>query len=204
MAILPTPGTPGGKCSLIRYELEKGVSYQAVTPVVIRYLWKTGQENAQKREKTLTSFGLWFGSEHPAYQVMADRLVINRPPYAFYVRVPDLPAFLRCISPALENRLAISACAGYRGEMKLSFYRDGVRLVFEDGQLVTAEAWKPVIQKDEGNAAFPALTFLQLVFGFRSLKEIQHAYPDCWVSDKARSLLETLFPQKSSSVWPVS
>ena len=190
--------------AVIRYELEKGVSYQAVTPVVIRYLWKTGQENTQKREKTLNSFGLWFGSEHPAYQAMAGRLVIDRPPYAFYVRVPDLPAFLRCIAPALEKRLSASACAGYSGELKLSFYRDGVRIVFEDGRLATAESWKPAIQKDEGNAAFPNLSFLQLVFGFRSLREIQHAYPDCWASDDARTLLEALFPKKASSVWPVS
>ncbi len=190
--------------AVVRYELEKGVSYQAVTPVVIRYLWEIGKENTQKRGKTLNSFGLWFGSEHPAYQAVAGRLVIDRPPYAFYVRVPDLPAFLRCIAPALAKRLSESACAAYSGELKLSFYRDGIRIVFEDGRLATVETWKPAIQKDEGNAAFPNLSFLQLVFGFRSLPEIRHAYPDCWVTDEAGSLLEALFPKKASSVWPIS
>jgi hypothetical protein len=196
--------TWGNMQAVYRYELEKGVSYAAVTPSLIRYIWQVGQENAQRREKTLTSFGLWFGSDHPAYHAVAGRLAFTRPPYAFYVRVLDLPAFLGCIAPALEKRLSESTCPGYSGELKISFYRAGVRLLFEGGRLVKAEAWKPVINQDQGNAAFPNLSFLQLVFGFRSLEEIRYAYPDCWASDETGTLLETLFPKKASSVWVVS
>jgi len=190
--------------ALVRYELEKDVSYLAVTPSVIRYLWETGQKNAQAREDTLNSFCLSFGTGHPAYQAVSSRLVFDRSPYAFYVRVPDLPAFLRCIAPALEKRLNESVGTGYSGELKISFYRDGFQLVFENGRLSKVEAWKPVIKQDEGNAAFPNLSFLQLAFGFRSIQDIQHAYPDCWVSDAARPLLEALFPKKCSSVWPIA
>jgi hypothetical protein len=79
-----------------------------------------------------------------------------------------------------------------------------VRLVFEKGALVNAEAWKPKVKEDEGMAAFPNLTFLHMVFGYRTLSEIQHIFPDCWAGDEASLLLETLFPKKYSSVWPVS
>ena len=49
---------------------------------------------------------------------------------------------------------------------------------------------------------FPDLTFLQLLFGFRSLADVQYAYPDCLVtSDAARVLLPILFPKKPSQVW---
>lgn len=190
--------------SMQHYELQAGLSYLDVTPAVIRYLWAVGKENAAQRERSLNSFGFWFGSDHPAYQAVSGRLPRIREPYAYYVRVPDLPVFLQRIAPALEKRLALSPCSGHSGELKISFYRTGIRLVFEKGALTTAENWRPVLGKDEGSAAFPNLTFLQLVFGFRSLADIRHAFPDCWVKDETRALLEAIFPKKFSSVWSIS
>jgi hypothetical protein len=197
-------GTWGKMMSVVRYCLDDDISYLAVNPSVIRYLWKVGQEYASQSERTLNSFGFWLGSEHPAYRATPGRFVFERQPYAFFVRVPDLPTFLNCIGPALEQRLTGSPCAGHSGELKISFYREGVRLVFEKGRLVSAEAWKPKVKDDEGAAAFPHLTFLQLVFGYRTLEDLRRAYADCWASDEARVLLEALFPKKYSSVWPVS
>lgn len=188
-----------------RYELDEGVSYLAVTPSVIRYLWKVGTENAKARQVKLTGFGFELVEEHPVYQAAENRLPIKNYAYAFYIRVPDLPAFLRHITPVLEARLWSSPYAGYTGELKVSFYRSGVRLVFKEGALETVENWKPVIRTDEGTAAFPNLTFLQLVFGYRSPGEIFHIYPDCFIRNhETRLLINTLFPKKPSSVWAVS
>ncbi|MGD2206645.1 MAG: hypothetical protein PVH17_07690, partial [Anaerolineae bacterium] len=56
-----------------------------------------------------------------------------------------------------------------------------------------------------GDAAFPDLVFLQLLFGYRSLEELKHSFADCWTSNgKARVLLEALFPKQPSDAWPVS
>lgn len=194
----------GTMLSLIGYELAEGVSFLAVTPSVIRYLWNTGQEYAKARGRILDTFGFWLGSEHPAYIAAGKRLVFTNEPYAYYVRVPDLPAFLRRIGPALERRLKGSVCEGHTGELKISFYREGVRMQFDQGTLVNVEPWKPKVKEDEGMAAFPNLTFLQLVFGYRSLAEIRHAYADCWVSEPIRAVLETIFPKKCSDVTPIS
>lgn len=187
-----------------RYELVEGISYLEVTPAVIRYLWKTGIDNAKIRGKKLLSFGFWFGIDHPAYHAVPTRLVLKRDPYAFYIRVPDLPAFLRHIAPVLEKRISESSYAGHTGELKISFYRDGLRMVFENGALRSVEKWQPAIQKDEGAAAFPNLTFLQLVFGYRSLDEIRHAFADCYANEEAQVILGTLFPKKPSNVWCIS
>jgi hypothetical protein len=120
------------------------------------------------------------------------------------LRVPDLPGFIRHIAPVLEQRLATSPLAGHSGEILLSFYRSGLRLAFEGGQVREAEPWQPTVEKG-GNAAFPDLTFLQLLVGYRSLSELRYAFADCWVGkDEARALLETLFPKKPSYVWPVA
>ncbi len=194
----------GQMLSLRLFELVPGVSWLAVTPVVIRKLWAAGQALLAREGKELRAFAFRLGHEHPAYEAAANRLVLHRPPYAWYVRVPDLPRFLRHVAPALERSLAASAAVGYSGELKLNFYRSGLRLVLEQGRLAAAEPWKPS-ETEEGSAGFPDLSFLQLVFGFRSLKELRAAFPDCWVTgDDAPVVLAGLFPQQSSAVWPIA
>ena len=144
------------------------------------------------------------GPDHPFLATLRSRLPKIARPYAWYLRVPDLSAFLRHIAPVLQDRLARSIAPGYTGELKVSLYRQGVRLVFDTGRLTTAEAWLPR-HEDPGSAAFPGLTFLQPLFGYRTLDELQAAFTDCWVEDdNARALIEALFPKQPSAVWGVT
>jgi hypothetical protein len=113
----------------VLFELKPGISWAAVTPTVLRYLEKTGQ--AQARKEPYGAFGFWLGEKHPVYEVIPDRLPRVRKPYAWYLRVADLPAFLSHIAPALERRLEGSLLAGHTGELKVTFYNQGLRLVFE-------------------------------------------------------------------------
>jgi hypothetical protein len=187
------------------YELKPGVSWLAVTPSVVRYLWALGEEwAAHDPEQEMSRFIFWLGAEHPAYEVFHDGLPHVIRPYAWYLRVPDLAGLLWHLAPALERRLADSLLVGHSGELKLSFYRHGLRLAFEAGRLVGVEPWRPA-PKQEGDAAFPDLTFVQLLFGYRSLKQLKHAFADCWTTqDEVRSLLEAIFPSKPSNVWGLS
>ena len=202
-----TPSFAWGEMMVAQaYEILPGFSWGEITPAVIRFLVMIGQEHLDKEGKgvQLGAFGFWLGLDHPVYQVARDRLPRVRTPYAWYLRITDLPDFLRLLSPVLEERLSRSLLVGYSGEMKITFYRDGLRMVFEKGKLNTVEPWRPEPEGYSGNAAFPGLTFLQLLFGFRSLEELRFAFPDCWVNgDQNRCLLEALFPKHLSVVWPV-
>jgi hypothetical protein len=75
-------------------------------------------------------------------------------------------------------------------------------MIWDKGKLVSAEAWQPV-DGHEGQAGFPPLVFLQLLFGRTSLMELRTFYPDCWVSDEATVLFDALFPPSYSCVIPV-
>jgi hypothetical protein len=195
-----------GKTGLtaIWYELKPGVSWLDVTPSVVRYLWRTGQEYAQRDSKECTTFGFMVGAQHPAYEALGESLPTVHEPYTFYMRVPDLPGFLNHIKPALERRLAESIAPGHSREIKISFYRAGLRLVIEKGELRTIEPWMPA-PKDEGNIAFPDLTFLQALFGYRNFDELQRAFADCWCDrEEVRVLTDILFPKKLSDVFPIA
>jgi hypothetical protein len=190
--------------SAVGYELQQGVSWLDVTPGVARYLWQRGQEYAKRDGRECTMFGFMLGLSHPAYEAITDALPVVRKPYAWYIRVPDLPAFIRIIKPVLEKRLAESIAVGYSGTLSLSFYRDGLRMVFEKGQLQNVESWRPK-SEDHESAAFPGLTFLQMLFGYRNLDELRGAFADCfWDNNESYRLLNILFPKKLSDVFPIS
>ena len=187
------------------YELTAGASWLDVTPAVVRYLWNTGQEYAKRDGKPCISFGFALGEAHPAYDVLGNRLPDVRGSYAWYVRVPDLTGFLTHIKPVLEKRLAESSATGYSGAIKISFYRTGLRLIIEHGHIKVIEPWKPNLYPDEGDIAFPNLTFLQMIFGHRTYEELHYAFPDCWCeSESARVVLNALFPKKTSNIYPIA
>jgi hypothetical protein len=186
------------------YELKPGISWLNVTPSVVRFLWNKGQEYAQREGRTRTSFGFLLGAQHPVYETLGSNLPNQHRPYAWYLRVPDLPGFLHHIKPALEKRLAESIAVGHSREIKISFYRDGLRIVIEKGKLVDIELWKPT-PEDSGMIAFPGLTFLQILFGYRSYDELHQSFADCWCdSEEVRALIDILFPKKLSNVFPLS
>ncbi len=144
------------------------------------------------------------GTTHPAYVALGSLLNELDAPYAWYLRVPDLPAFLRHVAPVLERRLAASVMSGYSGTLRLNFYRSRLTLVFDRGALVDIGSFEPMHLAD-GDACFPDLTFLHLIFGHRSLAELKHAFPDCSTRDEESALLlDILFPARPSHVCPLA
>jgi hypothetical protein len=199
------PPIKWGKNMVIEsFEITPGQSWSAVTPSVIRFLWKTGLRLAEEQGQEQKMFGFWLGEEHPAYQVVETALPRVRKPYTFYVRVPDLVAFLEVIKPILEERLIETPFANYTGLVKFSFYRDGLALDFENGRIKSIKNLAHDAL-DDCAATFVPLTILHLVFGYRTMDELDHAFTDCYTKDdEMRNLVNTLFPRKPSLIWPVS
>jgi hypothetical protein len=194
----------GNSSMATQYELTSGFDWSAVTPSVIRWLWQKGEALAEEQDLTQAAFGFWLGESHPVYAVISDRLPRKSPPYAFYVRVPDLCAFIQTISPVLERRLKKTAFSYYTGTVKLNFYRDGLEMNLENGQITSV---KPLgfDELKSPTASFPPLVFNHLLFGHRSMQELDDAYADCSTKQEMQgALLDALFPKKPSNVWPIS
>lgn len=184
------------------YELKAGVSYLAVTPVVLRFLHALGKQR-ETADQLYRWTGLFLGEEHPAYLALEPH---NSPPnryYAWYLRVADLAEFLRRIAPALEKRLADSPCSGHSGELKISFYNRGLAVQFERG-LIREVRDLETLAWSNADARFPGQTFLQILFQHRSYEELRHIYPDAFANTTAAALFKSIFPRQPSAVWPLS
>ena len=202
-------GAVGVKCAMWQdglpvqfYGLLPGYSYLMVTPGVLRFLWRLGQEWVGEG-KTCTRLVFLLGGQHPARVAFHPRMISPLNPYAYYMRVADLPGFLRLITPVLEQRLAQSPCAGHSGELRLNFFRGGLMMKLEKGRLNEIGKFAPRDGED-GEAFFPGLSFLQLLFQSRSLYELRDFYADCSAKVEAQALLDAMFPCNPSTVWPIS
>lgn len=184
-------------------EFAPDINLLAVVPPFLRALQAYGlQVPAVKPSiEPLREISFLLGRTHPVYEALGHMLApFHEPPYAWYVRVPDVPAFVRHIAAALEARLADSVVAGFTGDLKLDFYRAGLHINFDQGHLTQVEPWRALHYNADTDGRCPPLVFLQLLFGYRSLDELRYAFPDVWASHKAEVLLNALFPAKPSWV----
>jgi GNAT superfamily N-acetyltransferase len=191
---------------IMALELAPHVNWQAAMPSLLRLLSEQAKNTPSIKPDAEPVNGLRFrlGRSHPVYAVLGNELAARvDPPYAWYIRIPDVPAFIRHIAPILEERIANSILTGYSDELKIDFYRGGLRLQFEKGKLTAVEPWRPPTFGDEAKAGCPPLVFLQLLLSYRSLAELRSFFPDVWAEDSAALLLDTLFPKQPSWVQPL-
>jgi N-acetylglutamate synthase-like GNAT family acetyltransferase len=197
----------GSRMGLRGIAVDEEVSLRTVLPSVMRALKRQAETYALQREDKklpLTDICFALGGEHPVYEILDRQLKPLKYLYGWYIRVPNLPGFIRHIAPVLERRLTDSTMSGFSGDLKLTFYRGGLHLVFQRGKLIEATDWSaPDTDQEWDGAGFPPLVFLQLLFGYRSLAELRNSFPDCWADEEAALLLNALFPKQSSWVIPL-
>jgi hypothetical protein len=183
-----------------------GQNLRIVAEFLTRVLKDLASQQAQLENKedfpTHCTFSL--GVSHPIYTALGSQLEKQGNPYAWFIRIPDLPVFLKHITPALEKRLENSVMEHYTGILRLNFYRRHLTLVFEKGRLKEVGTYNPGYW-DDGDAVFPDQTFLQLLLGYHSLEELQESHPDLHPRNaRAAVLLDTLFPKRPSEVSPLN
>jgi hypothetical protein len=177
-----------------------GTNLRDVALFVTRALGREAEQRNASRHKPIDRISFGLGSSHPLYEALGNQLGTGQPPYAWYVRVGDVAAFLRHVAPAFAPRLANSVLAGYTGTLRLSFYRYFLQLTFADGKLEEVATYTPSDFFD-CDAFFPEQTFLHLLLGHRSWAEVRYLWPDCYTrQDETAVLLNALFPKRPSYV----
>lgn len=195
-------GTPSGdRLQVVRLETGPSTPWVEIISPILAWANERAGELSRDARTTVDVVSLELGPDHPVYPLLSGRVLRSRRPYAWYVRVPDVPAFLRHVRPVLERHLAASPAAGFTGDVTLSTYREGVTIRLRRGVIEAVEPWPaPDVT---ASARFPDLTFLRLLTGWRDLDELEHAFPDCFVRDEHRAVIAGLFPRRDSWIWPL-
>ncbi len=195
-----TWGDPWGAFTIKELAVVQDESLSRVLRTVLRFIQSQRVTYATEYgEKGPTKITFALGVDHPVYELLDSKLGSLRTRQDWYIRVPDIPEFLRHITPILEQWLANSAMHSFTGELKISFFRGGLRLVFNQGELAEVSDWTAGEENEAFNiTGFPPLVFLKLLFGYRSLEELRYAFPDCWANEQDTLLLNALFPKQPS------
>ncbi len=119
------------------------------------------------------------------------------------MRVPDIAKLVTHLTPLIENRLARSEFRGWTGDVKISFFTDGINLSFESGKLKSV-APTGMIENTEAAAGYPGLTFLKALFAQHSFSELRSMYPDCFTKNHAMMNMQDILwgGSLSSAVLP--
>ncbi len=199
------PRLRGTALRVLAAELKTGNSWLASAPLIFDHLRRKGQAMAKATRGGVRFDRVEFVLEpsHPLLVTTSEHLAGVVPPIAWYIRTSDLRKLVKKLAPVLEHRLASSLAEGHSSTLSLSFVRDGLMLAFVRGRLTDVTKWDPLRETTHASAVFPGRTFLQLLFGYRSLAELRAAHADCWVWDGSEVLLNALFPRLSSHIWPI-
>ena len=88
--------------------------------------------------------------------------------------------------------------AGYSGTKQVSFFRSGLELTWQQGQLTSVSHWQPPVEFGKAEAYYPPGIMAQQIFGWRSLSELRTLGPDVDADNHTSQLFEILFPKTPS------
>ena len=189
---------------ILRLEMSEPNYWREASPSLlkeVRRLADEATEAARDPEREIKRLRQDMQPDHPIY--VFDDGALGHPTerqYGWYVRVPDVPAFLKKIAPVLERRIADSLHAGISRDLSIQLNRQGVKIILKNGLIADIEP-APSLTWQQADARFPALTFLPVLFGMRSVGETHLAHNDVYAGSKSvRHLLETMFPKRSSDL----
>ncbi len=184
---------------------EPHVSLHSVFPCVVRYLRHAARETiptVDGRTPVAQSIYFGLGVDHPVYQIIHQQMHRVNRPYAWYLRVPDLPRLIGQIAVPLERRLAQSSYAGFTGEITVDFYRSGLILTFANGK-IQARTWHKQQEPRSAQASYPPNVILQQLFGMHSINELKHNHADVRSQIETEDILNVLFPKQASWLAPL-
>jgi len=137
------------------------------------------------------------GYAEPLSELLASHGAEQSPPYGWQVKIVDLVRLLRKLAPVMESRLKGTGFDGLTERLNLNFRRFSVDLAFESGKVARVSLSGDCGDRTIGLNPY---VFPQLLLGYRSRVELEHAYPDVRVAPSRRKLVDALFPRRPSYI----
>ncbi len=184
-------------------EIDSAVtSWEEVLPGLLQYYKSSAHQAIQEEQKSLQHVGIQISSNHPLSSRLAHLFPQENSGYAWYVRVPQLLAFIKKISPVLEENLKNSAYQGLNRVVKVNAFSISFEMEFLKGKLIRIEPWQASSWED-GDFLCPEKVFYHFLFGHHSFAELHAVYADCYAKKDTGNLIDALFPKRISYLFPV-
>lgn len=124
---------------------------------------------------------------------------INR--YAWYIKIPSIPRFIRIMGPLLSKRLNNTEFHEFTGELMITDYKRGYTLSFDSGE------FKKITKATDKDPAMyhlrmPWGALTRLLMGYETFDSLASHEPDATCSSFMQPLVRLLFPQLEANVDP--
>ena len=176
---------------VISFEIDPSVNWLDATTSVLVDLWQLARRYPPEGKDQCEKIEFSFGRSHPAYQMFDTPFGAPRNSYAWYVRIPNVPTLVTHLTPLFEKRLAESVFRGWSGDLKISFFTDGIQMSFDAGKLKSV-ASTGIVERSQAAAHYPGLTFTKVLFGQHSFTYLRDIYPDCSAKDHAMATMQDI------------
>ncbi|TFG17406.1 MAG: GNAT family N-acetyltransferase [Promethearchaeota archaeon] len=118
--------------------------------------------------------------------------------YGWQVKIPDIKKFLSCIKEIIEARLEHSEFNNLTKSIKISNYRETIKLEVNKGKVKQIEQIDEFPDSETTDLRIPGGFLYMLLLGDRSYEEINDLIKDAIVDPLSKKIIETLFPKKPS------
>lgn len=191
-AVAGTQRQVGGRSGYFMFEIEPPAVWLEVVPSVVSTLADRDGPKAPT---------LLLGREHPAYEAIPAATTRSASGIAWYVRVPDVACLLSQIRSALSANLRGTAAAGISAHLRLDLGRQAIDMMIQSGEVTGCQS-AAMAGGVAADAYIPTASFIKLVFGYRTLHELERESPDCrCASERAQVILTSMFPGRPSHAW---
>ena len=164
---------------------------KAASSMVASFLRQLGKENGAFELVSRESY------VEPFDEYLFSLGASKRRTYAWQMKVVYPQRILEKITPLFEERVKNSMFKGYSGRVPLNLYIVTVTLTFENGTITDV---KQTASEQTGDILVNPSIFPKMLFGYRSLTELEAEYPDVRIKPEYRPIIETLFPKGNSHI----
>jgi len=118
--------------------------------------------------------------------------------YGWQVKVPNIKRFLLHIRKVIETRLEHSEFNDLTKLIKISNYRETIKLEINRGKVKKIEQIEEFPDPETTDLRIPGGFLYMLLLGDKSFEEINHIIKDAILDPLSKKIIETLFPKKPS------
>jgi predicted acetyltransferase len=118
--------------------------------------------------------------------------------YGWQVKIPNLKLFFNSIKPVLEERIKRSSLQDITKSIKISNYTEKVELMINQGEIYEINIEKGYPNPENTDLRIPGALLYKLLLGDKTIDELNYIIKDAMINPLSKSLIEIMFPKKTS------